>query len=208
MEGIGSSRDGRAERIGIGTEEVTHINEPAVVFVIYRADERFDAFGSLENVAVIFGAGAYTLCSGIFRNAADMGNHDLDGVLPGEATVGRERVADIVTKYLRTEGFGDINATAKTLDLRIDILLHEVSTYGVSDDFKTDFFAMLAYLLGACHGICRDAESAIVKVDKLYAIKAEFLRQIADVNIVALCVLDVFSEAITGNTNFHKTPQR
>ena len=208
MEGVGYCGDGRVKRIGIGTEEVTHIDKPTVVLVVYRTHKRFYALGCLEDLTVIFGAGADALCLRVFRDTADVRCHDLDGILPGEATVGGQSVANIVTHYLRAECLGNIYTAAQALNLGIDILLEEIAANGICADFKTDFFAVLADFLCAAHHVALEGEAVEIKVDELNAVEAEFLREIADIDIGTICGAYMLCKAITGNADFHFTPQR
>ena len=105
-------------------------------------------------------------------------------------------IAYVVTHDLGTQRFGNVNTTAKTRNLSVLILGEQIRADRISDYLKSDFFAMRADLLCTCQWVGGDMKGREVEINELDAVKAEFLRKITYINIVALVCLNVFRKAV------------
>lgn len=175
MKGVGGGGDGGGKRIGVDAKEVADIDKPSVVLVIDGAYQCLNALGGLENIAVVFGAGADSSRLGILGNTANGGGHNADGILPGEGAVLGERIANIVAHDPGAKRLGDIDAAAQPIDLGVLILGEQICTDGVGYYLEPDFIAMSANLLGTRQRVVGDVEGGEIEIHEFNALKAEFL---------------------------------
>ena len=110
MEGVGKCDCNGGDGIRIGAKEVSNVAKPTIVFVVNCEYKLLNNLGRLENVAVVFGAGADALCLAVVCKLSDIGNHFLDGITVrvGMLILGKT-VANVKANYLCAKRLGNVN---------------------------------------------------------------------------------------------------
>ena len=175
VEGVGSGNSNRANGIGIGADEITHINKPSVILAINGEDKLLHTLGSLEDLAMVLCAGSDTLASGVFGNATDVWYHILDGIsVIIKGLLGKHR-AYVVTHNLRAKRLGDINTIKEIFDHTVNIVGKQVGGHCVGYDLKTDLITVGLDLFGSSKAVGGNTELILIEIDKLDTVEADLL---------------------------------
>ena len=170
-------------------KEVTDIHQPAVVGMIDLFDKRFNALSVLQNITVVFGAGAYALGGGIFGYFADGGGHINNSFAPVDFTV----PGGIVTKRGGTQCCGDVNLGLHTVNFFR--AAKEICMNGISDDIKADLGTVIADQL-CKRDFAFGRLNIKVQINELDTVETGFLCNVANVKIVCTSGFHILGEAV------------